>query len=210
MRYELGYKNKSRSLIVRSAAAQLRAKGVEAVRLADMMRAAGMTNGGFYKHFDSKDEIVAEAIGCALAEVADQLLSKVQGLPRGKALRAVIEFYLSEEHLRHPERGCAIAALGSELARMSLNMKRRVSGALQAYEERLLYLMPGDSDLQRRTAFLVLFSSMAGCLTAARAEVDDQKRRSILTAGLAFFARAFCRTDSGVLQESWQRTKKHS
>ena len=63
MRYELGYKNKSRSLIVRSAAAQLRAKGVEAVRLADMMRAAGMTNGGFYKHFDSKDEIVAEAIG---------------------------------------------------------------------------------------------------------------------------------------------------
>lgn len=153
---------------------------------------------------DRDSSVVVEAIRCALAEVAEQLVSTVQGLPRREALKAVIEFYLSEEHLRHPEHGCAIAALGSELARMPQRMKRRVSRALRAYEERLLPLMPGDSEEQRNTAFRVLFSSMAGCLTAARAEADEQKRREILAAGRSFFVQSFCRTGSGVLQEAWQ------
>jgi TetR/AcrR family transcriptional regulator, transcriptional repressor for nem operon len=204
MRYAIDHKDKSRSLIVRSAATQLRAKGVEGVRLADMMQAAGMTNGGFYKHFASKDEIVVEAIRGALTEVAEQLTSKVHSLPRRQALRAIVEFYLSEEHLQHPEHGCAMAALGSELARMPLRLKRRVSKALEAYEQRLYPLIPGDSDAQRHTAFLVLFSSMAGCLTAARAEADEQKRSKILSAGRTFFVRAFCGVEGKSLKEEWQ------
>jgi TetR/AcrR family transcriptional repressor of nem operon len=154
-----------------------------------------MTNGGFYKHFENKEEIVEEAISSALAELAEQLTGKVQGMPRREALRSVIRFYLSEEHLRHPEHGCAIAALGSEIARLPLRMKRRVSQALNAYEARLSHLLPGDSDEQRNTAFLVLFSSMAGCLTAARAEVNEEKRRKILAAGQKFFVQAFCNAD---------------
>ena len=203
MRYATDHKDKSRALIIQSAATQLRAKGV-AVRLADMMRAAGMTNGGFYKHFNSKDEIVVEAIGSALTGVAKELTSRVHGVPRPEALRAVIEFYLSETHLQHPEHGCAIAALGSELARLPLRLKRRVSEALDAYEECLSPLMPGDSDTQRHTAFLVLFSSMAGCLTAARAEADQQKRSNILSAGRTFFVRAFCGAEGKSLKEEWQ------
>jgi len=202
MRYEVGHKDKSRHLIVRSAATQLRLKGMEAVRLEDVMHAAGMTNGGFYKHFGSKDEIVLAAISSALMEVAEQLTSKVQGVPRREALRSVIEFYLSEEHLQHPENGCAVAALGSELARMPRRMKRRVSDALEVYEEQLSPLMPGESDEQRHTAFLVLFSSMAGCLTAARAEVDEEKRRKILEAGRKFFVQSFCEADGKSLQET--------
>lgn len=167
------------------------------------MHAAGMTNGGFYKHFTSKDEIVVEAIGSALKEVAERLTTKVQGVPRQEALRAVIEFYLSAEHLQNPEHGCAMAALGSELARMPLRLKRRVSKALEAYEQRLFPLMPGDSDAQRHTAFLVLFSSMAGCLTAARAEADEQKRSKILSAGRTFFVRAFCGAEGKSLKEEW-------
>jgi TetR/AcrR family transcriptional regulator, transcriptional repressor for nem operon len=201
MRYGANHKDKSKALIVRSAATQLRAKGVEAVRLADMMQAAGMTNGGFYKHFDNKDELVEEAINSALAELADQLACQVQGMPRRKALRSVIQFYLSDEHLRHPERGCAIAALGSEIARLPLAMKRRVSNALHAYEAHLAHLMPGDSQEQRHTAFLVLFSSMAGCLTAARAEVDEEKRRTILAAGQKFFVQSFCDADGKSREE---------
>lgn len=204
MRYEHDHKDKSRSLIVRSAAAQLRAKGVDAVRLADMMQAAGMTNGGFYKHFESKDEILVEAIRCALRDVAIQLTSRVQGLPRQQALRGVIESYLSEEHLLHPEHGCAIAALGSELARMPLPLKRRVNDALDAYEERLSPLMPGDSDEQRHTAYLVLFSSMAGCLTAARAEANRKERGRILVAGRKFFIQAFCGAAGKSSQETWK------
>lgn len=204
MRYENDHKDRSRAHIVGSAAAQLRAKGLESVRLADMMHAAGMTNGGFYKHFKNKDEVVVEAIARALTEVAEQLMGKVQDLPRGDALRTVIELYLNERHLRHPERGCAVAALGSELARMPLRLKRRVSAALDDYEEKLSALLPGDSHEQRHTAFLVLFSSMAGCLTAARAEADEQKRSKILAAGRRFFIHAFCRTEATSLQEIWQ------
>ena len=204
MRYEIGHKEKSKAHIIESAAAQLRAKGVEAVRLADMMSAAGMTNGGFYRHFKNKDEVVVGAIARALKEVAEQLIVRVRDLPRGDALRTVIEFYLSEEHLRRPERGCAIAALGSELARMPLSLKRRISAALDDYEEMLSPLLPGESDGQRHTAFLVLFSSMAGCLTAARAEADEQKRSDILTAGRRFFIQAFCAAEGSSLQERWQ------
>ena len=204
MRYEAGHKDKSRSLIVRSAATQLRSKGVGAVRLVDMMHAAGMTIGGFYRHFGSKDEIVAEAIGSALTEVAGRLTSKVQGVPRREALRSVIQFYLSEEHLEHPEHGCAIAALGSELARMPRRTKRRVSDALNAYEQQLSPLMPGNSDEQRHSAFLVLFSSMAGCLTAARSEADEQKRSRILGVGRAFFIKSFC----GAAVKSFQEVRQ--
>lgn len=201
MRYQPEHKNKSRAHILGSAAAQLRARGVETVRLADMMHAAGMTNGGFYKHFHSKDEVVVEAIARALTEVAEQLLARVQNLPRRDALRTVIEFYLSEPHLQHPERGCAFAALGSELARMPLRLRRRIIAAIDHYQDTLSPIMPGDSDEQRRTAFVVLFSSMAGCLTAARAEADELKRSKILKAGREFFIQTFCVGDEKSLGE---------
>jgi TetR/AcrR family transcriptional regulator, transcriptional repressor for nem operon len=104
----------------------------------------------------------------------------------------------------HPEDGCAMAALGSELARMPLQLRRRVNDALNAYEERLSPLMPGDSDEQRHTAFLVLFSSMAGCLTTARAEANREKRSRILAAGRKFFVDAFCGSARKSLEETWQ------
>lgn len=192
MRYETGHKDKSRAHIIRSASTQFRSQGLESARLADIMQAAGLTNGGFYKHFENKDELVVEALNGALTEVADRFMSKVQGMPRRVALRVVIESYLSEEHLRHPEQGCAIAALGSEIARMSLEGKRRIHAALETYGERLSPLMPGDSEEQRRTAFSVLFSSMAGCLTASRAETDKHKQAALLQAGRSFFVQAFC------------------
>jgi len=165
------------------------------------MQATGMTNGGFYKHFENKVELVVEALRRALTELAESLITRVQGMPRREALRSVIEFYLSEEHLRHPEHGCAIAALGSEIARMPPHGKRSVSGALETYGKRLSPLMPGESDEHRHTAFRVLFSSMAGCLTAARAEANKQKQRTLLQAGRSFFVQAFCGSDRQSNQE---------
>ncbi len=203
MRYEANHKEQSRAVIVRSAAAQLRARGVEAVRLEDVMRSAGMTNGGFYKHFSGKDEVIVEAIANALAEVAERFASQLGGLPRDKALRRLIEAYLSEEHLRNPERGCAVAALGSEITRLPAPMKRRVGKALKSYEERLAPLMPGETREDRHAAFLILFSSMAGCLTAARSAADRPKQKAILAGGRAFFIRVFCETDRA-LQGVWR------
>lgn len=192
MRYPLKHKAQSRERILDAAAKQFRAGGTELVRVADVMQAAGLTNGGFYKHFADKDQLLREAIRTALSQVAAQLRTLTRGLSRSEALRKVIGFYLSEEHMRNPGLGCALAALGTEMARMPAPMKREVSRALDAYAEQLDFLMPGDSVGERRAGFDVLFPSMAGCLMTARAYSNKQRQLQILATGRRFFEQAFC------------------
>jgi TetR/AcrR family transcriptional repressor of nem operon len=156
------------------------------------MQAAGLTHGGFYKHFADKDQLLQEAVANALAKVAAQIEALTRGLPRGEALSEVIRFYLSEEHLRNPDLGCALAALGTELGRMPQAMKNEISRALDAYADRLDFLLPGSSAQQRRAGFLVLFPAMAGCMMAARAYGSKQRQQQILSAGRMFFQQAFC------------------
>lgn len=192
MRFSADHKRESRQRIVRSAATQFRARGAEAVRVADVMQSAGMTHGGFYKHFEDKDELLGDALAAALDDVCTHVERMTNGLTRAAALRAVIAFYLSEEHLEHPEAGCALAALGTEIARMPGRVKSRASAALEGYASRLDVLMPGRTRTQRRNAFLVLFPSMAGCMMTARAYADRKLRRRILTNARTHFTRAFC------------------
>jgi TetR/AcrR family transcriptional repressor of nem operon len=168
------------------------------------MKAAGMTHGGFYKHFADKDQLLQEAVQAALAQIAARLKGLATGLSRAEALKAIIDTYLSEEHMLHPEAGCALAAMGTEMARMPRAMKHKVSEALDAYAEQLDFLMPGDTAAQRRAAFLVLFPSMAGCIMAARAYADRERQREILAAGRAFFTAAFCSEPVSGLRERMQ------
>lgn len=200
MRFSADHKRESRQRIVHAAATQFRARGAEAVRVADVMQSAGMTHGGFYKHFEDKDELLADAIAAALDEVCTQIERMTNGLPRAAALRAVISFYLSEEHVEHPEAGCALAALGTEIARMPGQVKWRASAALEGYADRLDVLMPGRTRTQRRNAFLVLFSSMAGCIMTARAYADRKLRRRILTNARTHFTRTFCAPGSSTAE----------
>lgn len=113
-------------------------------------------------------------------------------MSRNEALRVVINFYLSEDHMLKPDLGCALAALGTEMARMAPETKATVSKALDAYAERLSYLMPGTTPDQQQAAFLVLFPSMAGCIMTARAHANRERQLQILAAGRAFFEQAFC------------------
>lgn len=192
MRYETDHKERSRERILHSAAKELRRRGLDVVRVTDVMTAAGMTNGGFYKHFENKEHLAREAVTRALAEVAGDLLRQVEGLPRGEALAKVIALYLSEEHLDHPDSGCAIAALGTEIARLPGPAKSAVSDAIDEYGNRLRHLMPGETDGERQSAFLVLFSSMAGCVMAARTHADRGRQRQILASARSFFVQSFC------------------
>lgn len=192
MRYAADHKDQSRQRILNVAAKQFRAKGAENVHVADVMKAAGLTHGGFYKHFLNKDQLLQEAVQEAIAQIAEQF-SKIAGsLTRKEALKQVIATYLSEEHMQHPDLGCALAAMGTEMARMPRGMKLAVSKALDAYAEQLDFLMPGETAGLRRDAFLVLFPSMAGCIMTARAHASESRQREILAAGRAFFAHAFC------------------
>lgn len=192
MRYAVDHKDQSRERIVNVAAQQFRAKGSEAVRVADVMKAAGLTHGGFYKHFANKEQLLQVAVEQALTQIAAHLAELAANLSRGEALKKVIATYLSDDHMRHPELGCALAAMGTEMARLPAGMKLAISKGLDAYAERLDFLMPGETADQRRAAFLVLFPSMAGCIMAARVHTNKGRQKQILAAGRQFFTQAFC------------------
>ena len=204
MRYASAHKQRTRERILVEAGRQFRKKGGEAVRVADVMQAAGLTIGGFYKHFADKDELFQEAVMGALEEVAARWSAAAGRVSRAEALRGVIREYLSEGHLEHPELGCALAAMGTEMARMPAAMKQAVSGALDAYAERLDFLMPGETAEERREGFLVLFPSMAGCLMTARAYASQERQRQVLEAGRKYFEKAFCGEEPGKSAEEVQ------
>ena len=192
MRYSEGHKASTRNGIVLAASREFRRKGASAVSVADIMKAEGLTHGGFYRHFKDKDALLIESVETALREVSDQLCEMTANSVGSEALKRVITFYLSEAHVEHPERGCAFAALGAELARYPKRCRAPIARALDQYRSRLQSLLPGRTEDERKASFEVLFPSMAGCLTAARAQVDPERRREILERARDFFINTFC------------------
>src|SRR5260370_15417118 len=108
---------KTRERIVSAAAAEFRQHGIAATGLADLMKAAGLTHGGFYRHFESKDQPVAEACSAAIATMTERVASSASRERGRKGLEAAVADYLSTEHRDNPRDGCPLAALGSEMAR---------------------------------------------------------------------------------------------
>ncbi len=100
-----------------------------------------------------------------------------ENLSRPQALQRVIDFYLSEEYMRNPQHGCALAALGAELARYPKRSRAHIARALDRCRIRLQSLLPGATATEHKVAFNVLFPSMAGCLIAARTEVDPERKK---------------------------------
>jgi TetR/AcrR family transcriptional repressor of nem operon len=192
MRYSEEHKANTRGGIVQSASREFRRRGANAVSVVDIMKTEGLTHGGFYRHFKDKDSLLIAAVETALREVGDQLCHMTASLYGYQALERVITFYLSEAHMEHPEHGCAFAALGAELARYPKRCRAPIARALDEYRSRLQSLLPGRTDDERKACFDVLFPSMAGCLTAARAQVDPTRRREILAGARDFFINTFC------------------
>ena len=156
----------SRARIVKAASHLFRRNGLEATGVAEVMQAAGLTHGGFYRHFPSKDALASEAVAAAFDE-RTRVLSPDGRPPDGAALRAYIEMYLSNGHLEHPETGCPMAALASEAA----HAPPELHSALAIGGERLVDLIasatPGDEVARARA--LRLMASMVGAVAIARA-----------------------------------------
>lgn len=155
------------------------------------MKKAGLTKGGFYRHFPSKDDLFVEAVAQAFEEMGRGMVEVAKSAPEGHALRAMIERYLSTSHANSPGAGCVLSALGPELARKSLPVRKRIEASLDAYRERLLPFIPGQTREERLTKCRLLFSSMAGVLTMARIASTPQKREQRLTEARNFFIEHF-------------------
>jgi len=197
MRYPAEQKAETHEKILAAAARSFREHGSESNGIARLMKELGLTHGGFYRHFNSKDELFAEALSLSFMELGDKLTAAAEAAPKGQELRAIIERYLSFEHLDDPGTGCVIAALGSEISRQSIEVRLRINDAMQAYRERMLRYLPGRSAAEKRGQFFVLFPGMAGVLATARAVVDPERRREILAAARSFYLNAFASGKQG-------------
>src|SRR5262249_24569108 len=146
-----------------------------------VMKKVGLTKGGFYRHFESKDDLIVEAVARAVDEMGRGMLELARSAPEGQALRVMIEHYLSARHANSPGRGCVFCALGPEFARKPLSVRKRIEALLDAHRERLLPFVPGQTREEKAAKFLLLFSSMAGVLTRVRIESSPERREQMLT-----------------------------
>src|SRR5579864_1067736 len=117
MRYRSGHKVEIHQKIVHDASRRVRVEGLTGAAVTDVMQDAGLTQGGFYKHFGSKNELLMESLSGAFLEMAEFLTHAAERSRPGMAWKAIVRAYLSPEHCDHAECGCPLAALASELAR---------------------------------------------------------------------------------------------
>src|ERR1700758_5374649 len=111
MRYHPEHKAEVRQKIPKAAPRRFRAQGLSGAAVATVMRDAGLTHGGFYKHFRGKDELLLESLSESFLEIADSLAQAAERSRPGTGWKAIVKVYLSPEHCSHPEAGCPLAAL---------------------------------------------------------------------------------------------------
>jgi AcrR family transcriptional regulator len=178
MRYEKGHKEATRQKIVEVAAAEFRRNGIEGIGVADLMAKAGLTHGGFYSHFKSKEELVR----AALQEAASK--SRVRKADEeGRNLEEIVRLYLRPEHRDAPERGCAFAALVAEIGRHGTETRKEVTASLERLLGILEKKLPEGTPHRRKKA-IGIFSTMLGALQLARTVSDKKLSDQIIEAGI--------------------------
>jgi TetR/AcrR family transcriptional regulator, transcriptional repressor for nem operon len=180
MRYETEHKTRTRDRIVRNAARKFRAEGLSGPGVASVMKASGLTVGGFYKHFRNKDELLAEAIAQGFAESSEKIGSSLQNVPREDRWKELVRLYLSPEHCDHPDTGCPVAALAPEMARTKLGVRKRISSLIKHRMEQWVEFMPGRTAAERERNFFVILSVMAGAVSIARILTEPADRQKVL------------------------------
>ncbi len=191
MRYSPEHKAENHERILSVAARSFRERGGDASGIGTVMTKVGLKKGGFYRHFKSKDDMFVEAVARALDETGRSLVEYAKSVPDGRALRAIIERYLSVGHLNSPGTGCVRAALGPELARKPVAIRKRIEALLEAYRERFIPFVPGKTREEKQAKIRLLFPSMAGVLMMARVSSDPQRREQFLMEARRFFIKSF-------------------
>jgi TetR/AcrR family transcriptional regulator, transcriptional repressor for nem operon len=191
MRYQPKHKAEVHQRIVKDASRRVRTEGLNGAGVAAVMRDTGMTHGGFYKHFGSKDELLLEAFREAFREIADNLVQAAEQSNPESAWRAIVKAYLSTEYCDHAERGCPLTALAPELARIEKRMEGQIFAELVNYKHRMLPFMPGRRAADKERAFFSIFSTMIGAVEIARILPEPAMREKVLANARNFLLRSF-------------------
>ena len=172
--------------IVETAARAIRRSGYDGTGVADIMKEAGLTHGGFYAHFSSRDAMLAEAADRAGEDtiaIAKKVLAEA---PEDQALQALMHVYLSNEHMANIETGCSLAALGSEMPRQASEVRKASTCRVKEMVALIKSRLPDDESEANEKA-LVMFSTMVGTLLLARAVDDPELSEAFRQAALKHY-----------------------
>jgi TetR/AcrR family transcriptional regulator, transcriptional repressor for nem operon len=183
MRYSKEHKLETHARIVKKAAVRLREKGAHGIGVADLMKEAGLTHGGFYAHFDSREALVMEAFAYAMDRSTERWRKLAEQTAPEKRLATLVDSYLTPLHRDDPGHGCAISALGAEIARESPKTRKAFAAKLEQMIEMVAAQIP---DVPRKTArrqAMASLATMMGTMVLARVAGNGEFSDEILSAG---------------------------
>src|SRR5512134_1207038 len=183
MRYSKEHKQETHARIVKKASVRLREKGAHGIGVADLMKEAGLTHGGFYAHFDSREALVIEAFAYAMDRSVEHWRKIAAETPPERRLSAIVDSYVSTVHRDDPGRGCAVPTLGAEIARESAKTRKAFSAKLEQLIDVMAEQIP---DVPRKTArrqAMGTLATMMGTLVMSRVAGSGELSDEILAAG---------------------------
>jgi len=180
MRYSAKHKEQTRAKLLKKASKRFREEGLQTTGIAKLMRDMGLTHGGFYGHFRSKNDLVATALKDMFAETTEDLKKAIAGSTPGKEVSAIVNFYLTTKNREHPELSCLLPTLASEIARQPKAVRQVYTRGFAEQIERLTQFMPGASEAAKRQNAHSLMAGMAGTMMFARAVSDRELSDRIL------------------------------
>ncbi len=183
MRYSREHKQETHDRIVRKASVRLREKGAHGIGVADLMKEAGLTHGGFYAHFDSREALVIEAFAYAMDRSMEHWRKITGEVAPEKRLALVADAYLSALHRDDPGHGCSIPALGAEIARESPKTRKAFAGKLDEMIEMMADYIPGVPRKAARKQAIATLATMAGTVLLARVAGSGDLSDEVLKAG---------------------------
>jgi TetR/AcrR family transcriptional repressor of nem operon len=172
-------KAKTHQRIVAKAAKRFREEGLEGIGIAELMKEAGLTVGGFYKHFKSRDALVAEAVSSAFGTWKRQVDAAESGGP-SISYAKLVDDYLNEAHRDNPGTGCAISALAEEIARSDKRTRALASEEIRTNLQLLAKLLPDKDKRVARRKAIMTYSALVGAMSLARTVSDEALSREIL------------------------------
>jgi TetR/AcrR family transcriptional repressor of nem operon len=185
MRYSREHKLETHARIVKKASVRLREKGAHGIGVADLMKDAGLTHGGFYAHFDSREALVIEAFAHAMDRSTEHWRKLAEQTPPEKRLGAIVDSYLTPAHRDDPGRGCAVPALGAEIARESPKTRKAFAAKLEQMIDMLAAQIPEVPRKAARKQATAAVATMMGTLVLARIAGNGEFSEEILDAGRA-------------------------
>jgi len=183
MRYSREHKLETHERIVKRASVRLREKGAHGIGVADLMKDAGLTHGGFYAHFDSREALVIEAFAHAMDRSTERWRKVGETTPPEQRLATIVDSYLSPGHRDNPGHGCAIPTLGAEIARESPKTRRAFATKLEQMIDVIADQTPDIPRKAARKQAAAAIATMMGTLVMARVAGTGEFSEEILAAG---------------------------